>query len=322
VNYLGQEGSSHGLKISASYQQGTSTYDLAKRYNVSRTAIKLLLRRQGVQIKRPTRKLSQEPPEVVEAQVVQLRLEGVRHSAIATRVGVSGDRVREILVRKGLHTRLSRGQDAAARRKVKPEQVPELLALYAAGATIEALAERYGCSFKPVKTLLVRAEIPLRPRGQVSPYRTDPEFKRRVLELWGQGVSIRKVCLALGVGPNPVSKVLQDHGITNTHAKGERHGMWKGGRVVNGYGYVMVRLPLEHPLAVMRTVNGYVLEHRLVVAESLGRPLESHESVHHINGDHADNRLENLQLRTGQHGAHVRYKCSDCGSHNVQTTEL
>jgi uncharacterized protein (DUF433 family) len=309
-------------EISDSYQQGISTYDLAKRYNVSRTAIKFLLRRHGVQIERPTRKLSQEPPDVVEAQVVQLRLDGVRHSAIATRVGVSGDRVREILVRNGLHTRLSRGQDASARRKVKPEQVPELLALYAAGETIESLSERYGCTFKPIKTILVKAGAPLRPRGAVSPYRTDPEFSRRVLELREQGVSVNKICLALGVGPNPVSKVLQDHGITNTRAKGERHGMWKGGRVVNGYGYVMVRLSPEHPLAEMRTVNGYVLEHRLVVAESFGRPLKSYESVHHINGDRSDNRLENLQLRTGQHGAHVRYKCLDCGSHNVQTTEL
>ena len=317
-------GSLTGLEteISTSYQQGASTYDLAKRYSVSRTAIKFLLRRQGIQIKLPSRKVSQEPLAVIEEQVVQLRLDGVRHSAIARRVGVSGDRVTEILVRRGLHTRLKRGQDATNRRKIKPEQVPELLEMYAAGATIEKLSEHYGCTFKPIKTLLVKNGVPLRPRGQVSPYRNDPEFSRKVLELWRQGASISKISLAVGASFNPVSKVLQDHGLTNTHAKRERHGMWKGGRVVNGAGYVMVRLALDHPLATMRTVNGYVLEHRLVLAESLGRPLESYESVHHVNGDRSDNRLENLQLRTGQHGAHVRYKCSDCGSHNVQTTEL
>lgn len=49
------------------------------------------------------------------------------------------------------------------------------------------------------------------------------------------------------------------------------------------------------------TKHGYVrlnggLQHRLVMEEALGRFLESHEEVHHINGVRNDNRLENLEL--------------------------
>jgi endogenous inhibitor of DNA gyrase (YacG/DUF329 family) len=63
-------------------------------------------------------------------------------------------------------------------------------------------------------------------------------------------------------------------------------------RLTTSQGYVLLHRP-DHPMA---TKSGYVMEHRLVVAEHLGRFLEPKEVVHHKNGNKSDNRLENLKL--------------------------
>lgn len=57
-------------------------------------------------------------------------------------------------------------------------------------------------------------------------------------------------------------------------------------------GYIQVYLP-ESPMAGQ---DGWAFLHRVVMAESIGRPLKPEEVVHHKDGDPGNNKLSNLML--------------------------
>ena len=79
--------------------------------------------------------------------------------------------------------------------------------------------------------------------------------------------------------------------------RGYENYAWKGGRYKDKNGYVFVWIDPNdkyYPMAYKKNSN--VMEHRLIVAQNLGRCLHSWEVVHHKNGIRDDNRLENLEL--------------------------
>ncbi len=81
---------------------------------------------------------------------------------------------------------------------------------------------------------------------------------------------------------------------------GELNPAWKGGATLrrpkgNYAGPIYVRCPPDlRP--TMGLANGYIAEHRLVMARWIGRPLTRSECVNHINHDPRDNRRANLDL--------------------------
>lgn len=217
---------------------------------------------------------------------------------------------------------------AAARRLIK-DKGPEMVQRYEAGESYASIARSLGVSRAAVAKAVKRNGGVARGRG---PY-SFPWMKERakiVRERYEAGERLADIAADLGVSFSTVNSDLVASGGKTRSQLGEKRNMrgaanpsWKGGSHVTATGYRMVWVDADDPLALMRGYKNFVLEHRLVMARALGRALLPTESVHHVNGDRLDNRIENLQLRTTVgHGQGVHHRCRDCGSQNVEAVAL
>jgi transposase len=237
---------------------------------------------------------------------------------------------------------------APTRKTLDMEGIAEM---YIGGATLNEVADRYGVVPATVRNRLAEMGLTVRPPMGARDPRAAQAHQRKLTDAQEQDVARRyvagelvyEIAADLGVGRKTITNTLlrqkvptrdkresQAHMNRRRRERGERHPNWQGGRVARPDGYVAVSVPEDDPMFVMAKNRGnlsnfgygYVLEHRLVMARSLRRPLAKSETVHHINGDRQDNRIENLQLRNGRHGKGAAHRCLDCGSTNIEAVDL
>lgn len=131
------------------------------------------------------------------------------------------------------------------------------------------LGKRYNCSAITIRNIVIRQNGLIRSKKEG----VNTESCKRLLKL-----------------NNPAVKgklVKEKNGMF-----GKVSANWQGGKYKTEEGYILVYRP-EHPYC---NINGYVLEHRLIMEKYLGRYLTKEEVVHYKNGIKNDNRIKNLQL--------------------------
>ena len=307
----------HDQKIAELYRAGHSTYEIAEQFEVSPTPIRRALERQNVTVRRGGPRTTWTGSAEQKAGVVSAyqNVESIRR--MAKRIGIRAQSIIETLNDAGIARWHSGG-----RPMFSLETASQIAEAYQAGATMPELARQHNTNHITIRNYLVRQNVKLRPPG-VSQFWTD-ERRAETCRLYKEGCSQQEIANMFGCQQTSVSHILCEVGVLTRgpmlHGKG--HPSWKGGRTIDGNGYIQVKLGNDDPMVSMRLSNGYVLEHRLLMARKLGRPLTRSESVHHKNGDRLDNEPENLQLRQGKHGKGVRMTCQDCGSANVIAVSL
>ena len=111
----------------------------------------------------------------------------------------------------------------------------------------------------------------------------------------------------------PLAAGIDMRGRHGNHATGSAHARWNGGRWTHIDGYIGIAVPEGHHL---RQAHGYAYEHHLVAEKMLGRRLRKGEVVHHRNGNTADNRPENLEVKSAS--AHAREHVAESGARDRQ----
>lgn len=131
------------------------------------------------------------------------------------------------------------------------------------------------------------------------------EEAERLLELARSGKRSFEIAEELHKSPKAIQKAFVRFGFPRLHnicpLKGSDNHLWNGGVHIDKNGYRLLRCP-NHPYA---NRLGYVREHRLVVEAHLGRYLLPSEVVHHIDGDHTNNDIGNLEVFSSN-GEHLR----------------
>lgn len=241
---------------------------------------------------------------------------------LAREYGISTKPIERILRQHGIDSRPSgRWSDVV----LTDEQARDLRAEYDAGSSLQKLAKNHGYPHAAVRRA-IESLGGVRRRGPGAEAFTTEQRQEIARRFITGGESQRELARRFGSSESTIARALRLEGVAaGAHGqKGERHHGWKGGKRLNDQGYVMIRVAPDDEIGqAMRPQNGYLLEHRLVMAHALGRPLAEYETVHHHeNAEKTDNRLEKLQLRIGPHGKGAAFRCRACGSNDIEPVDL
>lgn len=308
-------------------KSGKTNKEIAEYFICSTGYISRILTQNGIKHK-------SELPE--DSVIVESYKRTLSSNKTAEELGINQKSVLKVLYRNNVATTGIQHYRLNA-EKYSREIQQQMKELYEGGMSVTLLQEKFGGTSTSIRQAITRMGGTLRNPGGKKPIEYTDEMQKEICALYVDGFSQIEIANKFNIAQTTVSRLLNSNGIrTRSRTK---HPKFVDGKCKSQQGYVLIWMEPDDPLKAMRPRNGYVREHRLVMARHLGRPLTEDETVHHKNGKRDDNRLDNLQLCQGKHGngqalncddcksidvikLGINYKCNKCGSFNIQAVEL
>lgn len=289
--------------------------DIAKEVGCSYSAIVYATRTHNIDVAsltggRRVRTSSTEDKMLVnQVELVDAYNHGVALSEIARQYNTSHENIRKIMKSWGVDTSLNHHPK---RVTALSDNKTEIIARYIAGEiSVTQIGIKYHTTYKTVRKTLLDWGVDI--RGRVS---RNELLRDRVWlcnQYINENLSIAEIAkMACSTHGNVYSALKSSNVILRKpdeakraaayKIRGNKSANWKGGRKLTTGGYVQRYAP-NHPGASDK--KRYVMEHRLIMEQHLGRYLTPQEIVHHKNGIKHDNRIENLELASDR-GTHTR----------------
>lgn len=248
-------------------------------------------------------------------KIIELYTNGETIKSIVSITGVSACVIHRKIKKSGI----SRRNDKSV---ILTEDIKDkILSMYNSHEQIKNIGKKLKISEYIIREFLIKIGISPPGSGRKR-YFTDKE-REDILSMFDSHKSILSISKKYNCNTKTITKII-DNNRTRVSSKsiGIKHGNWKGGRIVNNNGYIQIIIYQDDPYFSMSMVGGQILEHRYIMAKHLGRCLDKNESIHHIDGNRQNNKIENLQLRIGNHGKGHKCVCSDCGSTNITYMDI
>lgn len=154
---------------------------------------------------------------------------------------------------------------------------------YKSSQTISNLLKQYNIATREGRFAQINRIIQIEDEWLINNYETENKTLTEISQILNCGINtVRRRLIELDI----LLKKRYDLTKNNLpHYFGEDNPAWKGGRFQRKDGYICIW-------------NGskYVLEHRKIMEDYLGRKLSDEEQIHHINKCKWDNRVENFEI--------------------------
>jgi transposase len=195
-------------KIISLYKGGLTQAEVSKLYDVGEETIRKILRKNNVAARK---NYSQKITPKQAKEIVKLYKQDISTIKLAKQFNVDKSTIQRVLEKNKIEVK----GPGYFNKKLTAAQEKEILGLYREGLSISKVSQRTNIDNSTIKLVLKRNDIEVRP-GSGYQVKVNEEVEQKIIELFRQGNTVKKIAETLALSPQTVSITLKRNNIEIT----------------------------------------------------------------------------------------------------------